>query len=56
MRILMKLDEEPPEMINEGIYENLGICHKEVILSLHERHTRESYPTYSNSSFSPGRY
>ena len=52
MRILMKSDEEPPEIINESIYENLGICHKEDILPLHEPHTRESYPTYSHSSLS----
>ena len=29
MRILMKSDEEHPEIINESIYENFGICHKE---------------------------
>ena len=51
MRILMKSDEEPPEIINESIYENFGICHKEDIL-LHEPHSRESYPTYSLSSLS----
>ena len=35
----MKLDEEPSEIINENIYENFGICHKEDILPLHEPHT-----------------
>ena len=52
----MKLDEEPPEIINGSIYENFGICHKEDILPLHEPHTRESYPTYSLSSLSQGTY
>ena len=52
----MKSDEEPPEIIKESIYENFGICHNEVILPLHEPHTRESYPTYSNSSLSQGTY
>ena len=56
MRILMKLDEEPPEIINESIYENFGICHKEDILPLHEPHTKESYPTFSYSSLSQGTY
>ena len=51
----MKSDEEPPEIINESIYENFGICHKD-ILPLHEPHTRESYPTYSHSSLSQGTY
>ena len=55
MHILMKSDEEPPEIINESIYEN-GICHKEDILPVHEPNTRESYPTYSNSSLSQGTY
>ena len=32
MRILIKSDEELPEIINESIYENFGICHKEDIL------------------------
>ena len=40
MRIFMKSDEEPPEIINENIYENFGICHKEDILPLHEPYTR----------------
>ena len=35
MHILMKSDEEPPEIINESIYEN-GICKKEDILPVHE--------------------
>ena len=56
MRILMKLDEEPPEIINERIYENFGICHKEDILPLYEPLTRESYPTVSYSSLSQGTY
>ena len=43
MHTLMKSDEEPPEIINESIYENLGICHKEDILPLHEPHTMDSY-------------
>ena len=51
----MKSDEEPPE-INESIYENFGICHKEDILLLHEPHTRESYPSYSHSNLSQGTY
>ena len=32
----MKSDEEAPEIINESIYENFGICHKEDILPLRE--------------------
>ena len=56
MRILMKSDEEPPEIINESIYENFSICQKEDILPVHEPHTRESYPTYSNFSLSQGTY
>ena len=56
MHILMKSDEEPPEIINESIYENFGICHKEDILPLHEPHTRENYPTYFHSSLSQGTY
>ena len=56
MRILMKSDEKPPEIINEIIYENFGICHKEDILPLYERHTRESYLTYPHSSLSQGTY
>ena len=52
----MKSDEESPEITTESIYENFGICHKAVILPLHEPHTRESYLTYSNSSLSQGTY
>ena len=29
----MKSDEEPPEIINESIFGNIGICHKENIFS-----------------------
>ena len=50
----MKSDEEPPEIINESIFENFGIGQKEDILPLHEPHTRESYPTYSHSSLRQG--
>ena len=53
-KLLIKSDEEPPEIINESIFENFGIGHKEDILPLHEPHTRESYPTYSHSSLSQG--
>ena len=56
MRILMKSDEKLPEIINESIFENFGICHKEDILPLHEPHTRESYTTYSHSTLSQGTY
>ena len=56
MRILMKSDEEPTDIINESIHENFVICHKEDILTLHEPHTRDSYPTYSHSSLSQGTY
>ena len=52
----MKSDEQPPEIIHENIYENFEICHKEDILSLHEPHTGESYPTYSHSSLSQSTY
>ena len=52
----MKSDEEPPEIRNERVYENFGICHQEEILPLHEPHARESYPTYSHSSLSQGTY
>ena len=52
----MKSDEEPPEIMNESINENFGICHKEDILLLHKPHTRESYPTYSHSSLIQGTY
>ena len=45
MCILMNSDEEPPEIINESVYEDFGICHKEDIVPLHEAHTRESCPT-----------
>ena len=48
----MKSDEKPPEIINERIYENFGICHKEDIFSLPELHIRESYLTFSHSSLS----
>ena len=56
MCLFMKSDEEPPEIINESIYVNIGICHKEDILPLYEPHTRESYPTFSHSSLSQGTY
>ena len=56
MHILMKSDEKPPEIINERIYENFGICHKEDILPLPEPHTKESYYTFSHSSLSQGTY
>ena len=55
MRILIKSDEKPPEIINESIYENFGICHKEDILPLHEPNT-ENYTIYSYSSLSQGTY
>ena len=31
MHILMKSDEELPEIMNESIYEKTGFCHKEDI-------------------------
>ena len=52
----MKSDEELPEIINESIYENFGICHKEDILPLHKFYNREIYPTFSHASLSQGTY
>ena len=46
----MKSDVVPPEIINENIHENFGICHKEDILPFHKPHTRASYTTYSHYS------